>query len=383
MGPAMYYNAIDESANVPANDDGAGLTRQINLRDLWAPIYRSRYAVMAIMVAALSLAVIATLMIKPIYQAEATVEIRQETQKVLGTEDEADQALASFDVDRFLQTQLDIIRSRSTTTAVAQALGLYRGTAFLETMNVDPESAKTGILSPEEAHRDLVNNTLRDNLSVSFSDETRIANIEFESPDPRLSAAVANSYAENYNRMNLARRFDASRYSLEFLRGQIREAQMRLADSERSAIAYAKRTGIVDASNAALASGASSPRSITTASLVQANEELSKATAQRIAAEERWKQTQSASPLSVPKVLESPAVQHLISQRAELRGQYEEQLERRRSDYPEVRQAAARLSELDRQIAALAGHIRSSVREEYEDARAQEQALQQRLSPLK
>jgi len=370
-----------------ANGSGSvsqGLMRSISLRDLWAPIYRSRFAVIAIFVVAIGLAVLATLFIQPKYRAQATVEIKAEAQKVLGTEDRNENAGSPADASRFLDTQLDIIKSRSTTIAVAQSLGLYNDTRFLNAMGIETEAGAGAVLNAQEAHRKLVNQVLQGNLRVSFSSETRIAKIEFASPDPRLAARVANSYADNYIKLNLARRFDASSYSLEFLRDQIREAQARLGRSERDAITYAREARLIDASNAASPSGGSSgPQSLTTASLVGLNQALAEAVAKRITTEQRWNVVQSTPLLTIPEVVANPTVQQLQQQKALLQSQYQQELQTRTEDYPTVRQLAARVRAIDGQIAAIAGNVKATVREEYQTARSQEQGLQRNLEQLK
>jgi capsular exopolysaccharide synthesis family protein len=378
--------------NAPAADrptaaaDGSvsqGLMRSINLRDLWAPIYRSRYAVGAIFVVAIGLAVLATLFIQPRYRAQATVEIKAEAQKVLGTEDRNENAASPADASRFLDTQLDIIKSRSTTIAVAQSLGLYNNDRFLEAMGVKADGTPGAVLNAQEAHRKLVNQVLQDNLKVSFSEETRIAKIEFSSPDPRLAARVANSYADNYIKLNLSRRFDASSYSLDFLRDQIREAQARLGRSEREAINYARDARLIDATNAASSTGSSGPQSLTTASLVGLNQALSDTTAKRIAAEQRWKVTQRTPLLSIPEVVSNGAIQQLQQQKALLQAQYQQELQTRTEEYPTVRQLAARVRSLDSQIATIANNVKGTIREEYNSVRSQEEGLRSNLEQLK
>lgn len=360
-----------------------GLMRSINLRDIWAPIYRSRYAVIAILAVAIGLAVLATLFIKPQYRAQATVEIKAETQKVLGTEDRNESNSSPIDANRFLDTQLDIIKSRSTTIAVAQSLGLYSNANFLAQMGIKTDERSGAVLNAQESHRKLVNQVLQNNLRVSFSAETRIAKIEFSSPDPRLAARVANSYADNYIKLNLARRFDASSYSLDFLRTQIREAQVRLGRSEREAINYARQARLIDASNSASTTGDSGPQSLTTASLVGLNQALSEAVAKRIIAEQRWSVTQGTRLLSIPEVVANGSVQQLQQQKALLQAQYQQELQTRTEDYPAVRQLAARVRSLDGQIAGIANNVKSTIREEYNAARSQEDALRRSLEALK
>ncbi len=132
----MYQNNLMQSGDqavAVANEDSP-LMRSISLRGLWAPIYRSRYAIIAIFVLMFSLAAIVTLLTKPRYRATATVEIRSETKKVLAPWIPTKLAHRRPTLRGFLDTQLQIIQSRSTATAVAQALGLAANNNFLDAM---------------------------------------------------------------------------------------------------------------------------------------------------------------------------------------------------------------------------------------------------------
>lgn len=375
----MYQDNLTQPGGTIA-DGNQALMRSVSLRSLWAPAYRSRYAIICIFIFMFSLAAIATLLIQPRYRATATVEIRSETQKVLGTEDTDEGGTSPTDASRFLDTQLEIIQSRATATAVAQSLGLSNNDNFLNAMSVD-----IGDGASLQARRKLVVDVLRANLKVSFSEETRIAKIAFASPEPQLSQRIANSYADNYIKLNLSRRFDASSYSLSFLRDQIHEAQQRLSESERQTIKYARLARVIDASNAAggSAQGAAGPQSLTTASLVSLNGALSEAVAKRISTQQRWERARSAPLLNIPEVVGNASVQQLQQQRAALQSQYQQELQTRREDYPSVRQLSARVSEMGRQINIIAGNVRATLRQEYETAQAQEEALRSNINQLK
>ena len=368
------------------NDTGAGqgLMRSINLRDLWAPIYRARIAIAAIFLVVFGLAIAATLLIQPRYRATATLEIRSETQKVLGTEDQDERSAAPSDAVLFLNTQLDVIHSRTIATAVALSLGLYNNDAFLTAMSVKRPKSGGHMFNEQETNRKLVLQTLLDNLNVKLSTDTRIAEVRFSSPDPQLAQRVANSVADNYIRLNLRRRFDASSYSLDFLRNQIGEAQQRLSRSEREAIGYARSAQLIDTSNASGSmANDSGPQSLTTASLVGLNQALFEATAKRVVAEQRWNVAQSAELLTIPEVAANPTVQQLQQQRALVQGQYQQELQTRRADYPTVQQFAARGAELNRQITSIATNVKNTLREEFASARAQESGLRATIERLK
>lgn len=358
------------------------------LREIWAAAFRARYWIAGIFVACLAIAIAAALLATRLYQATASVEVRQEAAKVLGTEQDQESQDSKVDSERFLQTQLDIIRSHGVAEAVAEREGLFNGDRFLEAMRKDPEDTKVpNGMTPREAHRERVLKTLSDAMTVRYTGTTRLAAISFTSPDPRLSARIANAFADAYIRNNLARKAGSSAYALDFLRGQLSEAQARLAKSEQAVVDYGRRTRIVDAGNAAgsatTSDGAERPQSLVTAQLVQLNEAYSTAVAERIAAQQKWNEVSRLPALSTPDVLSNNAVQLLIEKRADIQAQYRQQLVNRREDYPTVAAAAAQLREIDRQIGALAGGIRAGIRNAYQIADARERELAKEIDRLK
>ena len=357
------------------------------LREIWAAAFRSRYWIAGIFAACIALAVVAALLTTRLYQATASVEVRQEAEKVLGTEADRESAASKADADRFLQTQLDIIRSRGVAEAVAERQGLFRGEAFLDAMHAsDADAAIPFGMTQRDAHRERVLQVLRNAMKVRYTGTTRIAVISFTSPDPRLSARIANAFAEAYIRSNLARKAGSSVYALDFLRSQLAEAQERLAASEKAVVDYGRRTRIVDAGNAAGTSSSNDgtrPQSIITAQLVQLNQAYSTAVADRIEAEQKWERIARLPALSTPDVLTNNAVQLLIEKRADIEAQYRQQLATRQKDYPTVAAAAAQLRELDRQISVLAGNIRNGIRNAYEIQRGRENQLAAEIDALK
>ncbi len=377
---ALTSSALNEPIGAA---EGAG-----SLREIVAAAFRSRYWIIAIFVVCIALAVIAALLTTRLYQATASVEVRQEAAKVLGTEADQEGQESRSDADRFLQTQLDIIRSRGVAEAVAEHEGLFNGDTFLDSMRAGDEGAVVPVgMSPSEAHRLRVIQTLQRAMTVRYTGTTRIATIAFTSPDPRLSSRITNAFADAYIRSNLARKAGSSVYALDFLRGQLGEAQARLAKSEQAVVDYGRRTRIVDAGNAAGSGGSADnsarPQSLITAQLVQLNQAYSTAVNDRIAAEQKWTQVAKLPALSTPDVLNNNAVQLLLERRADVRSQYQQQLATRREDYPSVAAAAAQLHELDRQINALGGDIRSGIRNAYQIAAAREHQLSSEIDTLK
>lgn len=384
----MLESVVKNSPSEPARKgafDALSLNG-FNLRELLAHLYRARLIVALIFgfffVGALAYSLLATRQ----YDGRVLVEVRQEAEKVLGTESDREGASSKLDSDRFFATQVDIIKSRSVTIAVAESLGLFNNDSFLESMGKAPDDADLSILSPEEARRELIIETMLDHLSVGYTGSTRIVQIIFNTPDPRLSAKIANAYAVAYIRNNLAKKSESSSYALDFLRGQLRDAQGRLEQSEQDVLAYARRTRIVDVSNAAgngRQANSTQPESLIAAQLVQINRAYSEATAKRVNAEQRWVRVQAVPLLSIPEVIQNQGVQQLLEKRAATEADYKEQLAVRQPSHPAAKQAAERMAELESQINDIAREIRRGIRSEFEVAQASEQQFKSQLEALK
>ncbi|RYE91795.1 MAG: hypothetical protein EOO77_47690, partial [Oxalobacteraceae bacterium] len=170
---------------IPGQAEGPSGESTHALREIWAAAFRSRYWILAIFAVCIALAIAAALLSTRLYQATASVEVRQEAAKVLGTEANQESESTGYDSERFFQTQLDIIRSRGVAEAVAEHENLFNGTGFVEAMGAGDGAAQIpNGMTPREAQRDRVLKLLRGGMAVRFTGNTRIATISFTSPDP-------------------------------------------------------------------------------------------------------------------------------------------------------------------------------------------------------
>lgn len=367
----------------PEDRDASGL--RLDLRSIWAAVYRGRLIIIIALAIALLIGLLTTFLTTPTFRASGKVQIEQQTQRILQSDD-SDAISSLQDADRFLTTQIDILKSRSLANRVANRLNLNRGVAFLEQMNIKPAASPTGAFTVAQARREQVLDALLDNLRVDLPVDSRVVTINFDSPDRQLSARVVNAYAAEFIAQNLQRKFGASSYARSFLESQLGQTRQRLETSERNLIAYARSAGLIDAtagSDGSTGSNSAGGRSLVTSSLVQLNRSYADALWARLQAEQRWRQVESTPLMSIPEVLNSAAIQDLVQQRARAQADYEQESKRHRDDFPTMVQAAAKITEYDRQINRLAGSIRNGIREQYLTTRRQESALKSSLSEYK
>jgi len=379
------FEARPETARETGRDTGPeprrGIGRDIDLQRMRLILRRNRWIILACMMFFPLAAIFLTAVSTPEYRATASIQLEQQSTRVLKGDEPQPGDSNIFDAERFLQTQVDILNSRSLAIRVGERLQLFHGTDFLTAMGIIVKPVGT----PAEQARKLRERTIRalqGNLQISLPRNSRVASISFNSRDKDIAARVANAYAEALIADNLERRFKASSYARDFLEGQLEQAKGKLETSERAAILYARNAGLIDTGPAAGAPGERA-RSLVTSSLVTMNDTLTGLTAERLRAQERWERARSTPLMSLPDVLGNPAIQELTRSRADLSSTYQKEQETRLADYPTVRQAKAELDETNAQINQLALSIRDSIREGYEVALRQEHAVQQDILKLR
>jgi len=346
-------------------------------------IVRANLLIISVIVAsAVMLAGVVTMLQTPRFTAETTLQINDQSAQIFGKQADnlQDPVIAASDTERFLQTQVDILKSRALAERVAQKLRLVGNAEFYDAMGVRPPG---GDMNRQELE-DLTIRTIEDARQIVLPRNTRLATVSFESTRPDLAAKVANTFASEFIQSNLQRRFDSSAYAREFISGQLSEARAKLERSERELNAYAREAGLIrDRDNTSGPDQRRSGTSVTNTSLLEINSAANQAQAARIAAEQRWRLISSSNPLSSPDVLANPAITSLLAEKARNTAELEKQRANHLEDYPAVQQLRAQVGVIDAQIQSLARSIRASVKQQYDAAVQAEGSLKQQVSTLK
>ncbi len=360
----------------------------IDLRRIIAAVRRNLIPAAAIVIGVVVIGAILTLLMVPQYVATSRVLVEQQAEQIL--EDSTLPPQAGYqDADRFLQTQLDVIRSRSLAERVVEANGLDDRAEFFDALGAeipDVESITEAGLPPEQldaVRKDSAIELVQQATGVSLPVDSRLVAISFESASPVLSAELANSVAENFIEANLARKFDSSAYARQFLGQQLEDAREELEDSERELNSFSRAAGLIRVAGQGANADQETTLSVTNDTLVQLNSAASEATAQRIAAEQRWRSVANAPVTSIPQVLNNPAMQSLLRQRSEVESALAEERARHLDDHPNVQALESQLQEVNSEIQSVGNSIKNSVRLEYQAAADREDSIQSRVSGVR
>ncbi|MES2835248.1 MAG: polysaccharide biosynthesis tyrosine autokinase [Pseudomonadota bacterium] len=340
---------------------------------------KHRFLIIGATLAALVIGLAVTLLMTPVYTATSTIQIDREGARVLDKDSDVMASEALVQAEEFFQTQYGLLRSRSLAERVMDTLGLANSNDFLVQMGVEPPAETGSAADRLKIRRKIVIKVIQNNLRISPVSGSRLVKINFDSPDPQLSARVANAFAENFIQASLDRRYESTSYVRDFLEERIAQTKSKLEDAERQLVAYASQQQIINIGN----EGGSGEESLASRNLGALNASLAAARSARIGAEERWRTARTTSLASLPQVLENGAVQRLNEEKARLSAEYEQKLRVYQPDYPEMRQLQARITEIDRNINEIAGSVRESIRSQYLTAVNEENALQAQVNGLK
>ena len=370
----------------PAEGDG------LDLRELWQVILKRRWTIVVFTLLVVAAAVIASYLMTPIYRASLTLQIDREDIKVVNIEEVAPMDGAANSLD-YLQTQYELLKSRSLAERVVDKMGLadkepeatsptlmsqikswlygfFQGDATANEANSGPEADRMS----QVARRDASVSSILEGLTVSPVRNSRLVKIYYDSPDPALAAAVLNALARSYIDLNLERRFEATTYARNFLQERLQQVKARLEESEQELVDFSRREEIVSVDQ---------KESVIAANLAAAGTALIDAEKKRIAAESLYRQMQANPSEGLTQVLESKIIQNLKQKKAELDAEYQDNLSEYKPAYPSMVQLRNRIKQIDSAINTEVANIRMAITSEYESAKAEEVALRSKLDQMK
>ncbi|MFW3176801.1 polysaccharide biosynthesis protein GumC [Xanthomonas phaseoli] len=352
----------------------------VGLLDYWRALVSQRWLIIAIALAALLLALAITLLMPEKYRATSTLQIERDSLNVVNV-DNLMPVESPQDRD-FYQTQYQLLQSRSLARAVIREAKLDKEPAFKD--QVDEALEKAAAKNPEagksvDSRQAIIERSLTDTLLAGLVVEpilnSRLVYVNYDSPDPVLSAKIANTYAKMFIISTQERRMKASSFATKFLAERLEQLRSKVEDSEKSLVAYSTDQQIVSV-------GDDKP-SLPAQNLTDLNALLASAQDARIKAEAAWRQAASGDGMSLPQVLSSPLIQSLRSEQVRLTTEYQQKLSTFKPDYPEMQRLKAQIEESRRQINGEVVNVRQSLKATYDASVHQEQLLNERIAGLR
>jgi polysaccharide biosynthesis transport protein len=303
----------------------------------------------------------------PLYQARTSVEIIGLNDNFLNFKQVSPVAQTGATSETAdIQTQIKILQSESLLDRVFSKLKVEmptadasgRVSAWRKVLNL-PEP------SPGDALEQALNQAAK-SLTVRTSGQTRIIEVTIDSVNPQLAARFANTLANEFIEQNLESRWKATQRTSDWLARQLDDMRIKLERSEDALQAYARRSGLLFTDE---------KTSVSEDKLHQLQQELSTATADRIARQSRYEMAQHSPPDALPDVLNDSGLRDVQAKMTDLRRQIAQLSATYTPEYKSLKRAQAELTSLEAGFQHDRAAILKRIKNEYDEASRKEKLL--------
>jgi len=208
---------------------------------------------------------------------------------------------------------------------------------------------------------------------------TQLVLVAFTTPDPKLSARIANAHVDAYIRRVMELKADAARNAEQFLSGKLAELTDRVEKSEAALNAYRREHGVITFSLSENSKGEMLEQRLT-----DLNNSLARVEAERIALEVQHELIRKGEADALPAVMQNQLIQNLKQQAAELASQYAAMSNQFNPGYYQpLDNLRAKLDQSRRQLAQEINRAANEVESDYSAASARQQRLEEEIANVK
>ena len=218
-------------------------------------VLRYKWPIIAFTLLVAALAVVYSLTATPLYSSTQALLLEVTDANVVAVEELVETAVEQ---DGYVQTQIEILRSRDIAERVIDSLDLFAEPTFVEALagknGLEPASLSgadgadgempVSALTAGEREK-LAVDFLLSGLSVREVPTTRLLHIAFLSPDPELSASIANEVGLQYILSYVESNRDLVDEVSGWLDGRLAELKGNLDESERQLLQFKSENELV------------------------------------------------------------------------------------------------------------------------------------------
>jgi uncharacterized protein involved in exopolysaccharide biosynthesis len=329
----------------------------------WRVVRKRKWVILATFAIVVALAVIATLNATRLYQATSQVAIFPENPNVLGFKDRPDTPV-DYDYDAALETQVAILRSNALAIKVIETLHLDRDARFTGVGQPPPSTdsaVRVSGMEPDPVKAAGLLGTFHAGLNVQLVRSTRLIQVSYTHPDPRLATLIANTLVTTFIEENFRTKYESVTQTSEWLARELADLQMKVQTSEEKLVRYQKDHSIL---------GVDEKQNIVTARLDELNKELTEAQTERFQKESDYKFALAGDPASSesPNTSQqgtSSLLEKLREKEADLNTQYAQATTQFGSGYPKVSELSNQLKQVRAEIETEKTRMQRRIRGEY------------------
>jgi succinoglycan biosynthesis transport protein ExoP len=364
----------------------------VHLSDYLKVISHRRWAALSAFLVVMVVVVIYTFTATPVYRARVQLLIENENPNVVSFKEVLDQEKTTND---YYQTQYRMLQSRSLARRTLDQMHLWwaftpSGKPGIVTRTVAAVTSPVAQLfrsarpiEPpavgETAAQSRMLDSFLANLTVSPVRNSRLVDVEFESPHPDLAATVANGVAHAYIEQSLEFKFTASKEASDWLGQRLAEQRTHVEESEGALQRYREQNDAVSLEDR---------QNIVVQKLADLNAAVTRAKTERIQKEAAYNQirnvqSDSAALDGIPAILSNQFVQQQKTQLAELQRQQAQLSDKLGARHPDMVKLRLAIESGEAKIQAEIAKVVLGLRNDYESSLTQEQGLMRALDQQK
>ena len=375
-----------------------GKSDELDLRNLLTTLLRRKMIIVSTTLLITIITVLVVFQITPLYTATANVMLETRQNKTVDIESVMSGVSADMSV---VLSEVEVIKSTSLIRRVVNKMGLTRDPEFnpdlksppwyADLLNLETYFSRDFLIgvglrkieaeiSEDEAREKLesiVVENFRKRMSVEPVRRSLVISISFTSENPNKAALIVNTLSDNYIVDQLEVKFEATKRATTWLNDRIKSLRDRLQSSEQALEAYRTEISNEFGQGSKLTNQQISELN-TQIILAQAKQAEAKA---RLGQVERMLKTQGDL-LSSAEVLNSPLINTLREQEAQILRKVSELESRYGARHPNMIKARAELADLRSSIEREVKKIAQSLRNEVEVESSRASTLENSLDKL-
>jgi len=336
----------------------------IDLREYWRILVKRRWVVASVLGIIAVAALLSTILMIPMYQSTATVQITPPNSQILEYADFSSEGTGYLAQQQFYTTQYEILRSRDLAEAVVRAEGVQdhpeltgeiRQRSLIGELRALPgaiagalksdESAEPSNLTTEQARDRRIRSAaslLRSRLTVEPVRNSNLVHVRVAAFDPQFAARMANAVVEEYTRSTMQRRFAAGTQARNFLEDQLAEMRIQLERADQALLDFAQRNQVADLEQRI---------EMATSTLNDLNTRLSEVETELVRLGSYKNMIERGQAADINLINESDEIRALRQQRAQMATEYASLSQRFKDDYPTLVELRNQMDTVSDQIA--------------------------------
>ena len=353
------------------------------LRDFVLLMRRRQNLIMYVTVACVVLALLTSLLLTPIYRAEAVTMIELHSQSKSDESAVLSSLTASAEV---IRSEMDIIQSRTVIDRVIEKLHLVDDKEFGTTRSVlsyiNPMNWLPDGLSDEERHARAISkvaDNITKRLKVDNDGRSYSIHIYFDSKSAKKAALIANTFADEYLVDELEAKYEATARANKWLNERLEALKNKVQDSEQAVADFREKSKLIEVGQTG--------QTVAAKQMEDMNNQLGDA---RVATAQAEAKLRSVKELisskndidSAADVLASPLIQNLREQEAEVRRNEAELASKYGPLHPKMVNARAQYAEAQAKIAEEVHKVVNGLQNEVDIAHNKETQLEEQLHEM-